>query len=167
VHYSPDDIFSDFSLCPFCHYYSLKAYLSQTTELLAFFLYTLLACDRFSWALASACIALRALTSNRQTPSVTNPPVTIYVAQTSYVLGNLPAKLTLYDVVAVDDLRYMAKLIFAELAGFRTLFDPGFLQYLRRGVLTDADNVRQRNPYGFVIGNINTNYTGHIISSSN
>jgi hypothetical protein len=165
VHYSPDDIFSDFSLCPFSHYFSLIACLSETTEFLAFFLYTLLARDRLSRALASARITLSALASNGQTSSVASSPVTIYVAQTSYVLGNLPAKLAFHDIIAVDDLRYMAELIFAEFAGLGVLFDPSFFQYLLRGIFANTNNIRQRNPYGFVIGNINANYTRHIISS--
>jgi hypothetical protein len=117
--------------------------LSQITERLAFFLYALLARDRFSRAFASACIALSALSPNRQTPSVANTSVTIYIAQASYILSNLPAELTFHDVIAIDNLRYMAKLIFTEFAGLCAFFDPGFFQNLRRGIFTYTNNVGQ------------------------
>jgi hypothetical protein len=140
--------------------------LFQTAAILAFFLYTLLACDRFSRPFASACIALSALTPNRQTSSVANAPVTTDITQASYVLSNLPAQLTFNDAIAVDNLCYVAKLIFAELAGFRAFIDPGLFEYLLRGALAYADNIGQCNPDGLIIGNINTDYTRHISSFS-
>jgi hypothetical protein len=81
---------------------------------LAFFFYTLLARDCFSWAFASARVALSALAPNRQTLSVANAPITVYIAQAGYILSNLPAEPTPHDIIAVDDLRYAAKLIFAQ-----------------------------------------------------
>jgi hypothetical protein len=91
--------------------------------LLAFFLYTLLACNCFSRPFACTCITLRTLAPNRQAPSVTNAPVTIDIAQASYILRNLPAKLTFNSIIAVDNLRYPAEFIFTELAGFCLSFD--------------------------------------------
>jgi hypothetical protein len=81
--------------------------------LLAFFLYTLLARDCFSWAFTSARVTLSALAPDRQTLSVANAFITVYIAQASYILSNLPAKPASHDVIAVDDLRYPAKLVFA------------------------------------------------------
>jgi hypothetical protein len=143
VHNSPNDILPDLSLCSFCHYASRIVCLSQTTGLLAFFLYTLLAGDRFSRAFASACIALSTLSPHWQTPSVANASVTIYITQASYILSNLPAKLTFHDVIAVDNLCYVAKLIFTKFAGLCAFFDPGFFQNLRRGTFTYTNNVGQ------------------------
>jgi len=97
---------------------------------------------------------------------VTKASVTTDVAQTCYVLGDLPAKLTFDYTIAVDDLRYLAELIFAELVGLGVLVDPGFFQYLPRRALAYADDVSQRNQYGLVVGNINTDYTRHISSFS-
>jgi hypothetical protein len=57
---------------------------------------------------------------------VANAPVTIYVTQASYVLSNLPAKLAFHDAIAVNDLRYVAELVFAELASLCVFFDTGF-----------------------------------------
>jgi hypothetical protein len=72
-----------------------------------------------------------------------NASVTIYVTQASYILSNLPAELTFHDVIAVDNLRYTAKLIFAKFAGLCVFFDPGFFQNLRRGMSTNTNNVGQ------------------------
>jgi hypothetical protein len=91
--------------------------------LLAFFLYTFLARDCFSWAFTSARITLSALTPDRQSLSVANAFITVYIAQSSYILSNLPAKPTSHDVIAVDNLRYAAKLVFTELAGLCVSFD--------------------------------------------
>jgi hypothetical protein len=140
--------------------------LLRKTKLLAVFLYALLACNRLPRAFSRACIALSALAPDGQTPSVTKAPVTTDVAQTSYVLGNLPPKLTFDYAIAVDDLRYLTKLIFAELVGLGALVDPGFFQYLSRRALAYADDVSQRNQYRLVVGNINTDYTRHISSFS-
>jgi hypothetical protein len=90
--------------------------LLRTAGFLAVFLYTLLAGDRLPGAFSGACIALSALTPDWQPSSMAKASVTSDIAQTSYVLGDLPAKLTFDDAVAVDNLRYLAKLIFAELA---------------------------------------------------
>jgi len=97
---------------------------------------------------------------------VANASVTTYIAQAGYILCNLPAKLTFHDVITVDNLRYAAKLVFTELAGLCTSFDTRFFQNLFRGIFTYTDNISQRNPYRFVIGNINTNYTWQISSFS-
>jgi hypothetical protein len=97
---------------------------------------------------------------------VSNPPVTTDITQTGDVLGHLPAKLTFDYAIAVDDLRYLAKLIFGELVRLGGFFDPGFLQYLPRRTQTDTDNISQCNQYGLVVGNINTDYTRHISSFS-
>jgi hypothetical protein len=136
-------------------------------EILAFFLNTLLAGDRFSRALSRACIALSALTSNWQAPSVANAPVALYVAKPSDILSNLSAELASDYVIPVDNLRYLAELVFAEFAGLCVFFDPGLLQYLLRGMLTNTNNVGQRDPYRFIIWNIDTNYTRHFSSCSN
>jgi hypothetical protein len=115
--------------------------------LLAFFLYTLLACDCFSWAFAGARVTLSVLAPNRQPLSVTDASITVYIAQASYILSDLPAKPASHDVIAVNDLRYPAKLVLAQLAGLCAFFDPGFFQDLFRGVLTYTINIGQRNPY--------------------
>jgi hypothetical protein len=94
--------------------------------LLAFFLYPLLARDCLSWAFASACITLSALAPDRQTLSVADAFITVYIAQAGYILSNLPAKAASHDVIAVDDLRYSAEFVFAELASLCAFFDPGF-----------------------------------------
>jgi hypothetical protein len=134
---------------------------------LTFFLYALLARDCFSRAFAGACIALGALAPNRQTPSMTKTSVTVDVTQASYVLGNLSAKLAFHDIIAVDNLGYAAKLIFTELAGLCAFVNTGLFQNLLRGVFTYTNNIGQRNPYRFVIRNINTNDTRHISSFFN
>ena len=80
---------------------------------------------------------------NRQTSSVANTSVAIYVTQASYVLRNLPAKLAFNYVVAVDNLRYVAKLIFTETVGFCAFLNPGFFQNMLRGVLAYTNNIGQ------------------------
>jgi hypothetical protein len=74
---------------------------------------------------------------------MTKASVTADIAQASDVLSHLPAKLTFDDAIAVDNLRYLAKLIFAELARLGALFDPGFFQYLLRRTLAYTDDVSQ------------------------
>jgi hypothetical protein len=54
--------------------------------LLAFFFDALLARDCFSRPFAGACITLGTLAPNGQTSPVTNTPVTVDIAQTSYIL---------------------------------------------------------------------------------
>jgi hypothetical protein len=134
--------------------------------LLAFFLYTLLACDRLSRTFSSTRIALGTLPPHGQTFSVSNTPVTVYIAQPTDILSYLSAKLSSHDVISVDNLCYSAKLIFGELAGLCAFFDSGFFQNLFGSISAYTTNTGQWNPYGFVIGNINTNYTGHISSFS-
>jgi hypothetical protein len=80
----------------------------EATELLAFFLHTLLARNGLARTLASACIALSTLTSNRQASSVAKAAVATDITQADNILGHLPAKLAFNDTIAVDNLRYVA-----------------------------------------------------------
>jgi hypothetical protein len=131
---------------------------------LAFFLYAPFACHRFSWAFASASIALSTLTPNWQTLSVADTSITIYVPQPSNIASYLSAKLTSHYIISVDNLGYSAKLIFAEPAGLLIFFNLCLLQNLPGCIFAYTSNISQRNPYGFIIWNINTNYTRHISS---
>jgi len=54
---------------------------------------------------------------------VANASITGYVTQSSDILSNLSSKLAPHDVIAVDDLRYPAKLVFGEFTGFCAFFD--------------------------------------------
>jgi hypothetical protein len=122
---------------------SQSAFLCEAIELSTFLLYTLLARNRLSRALARSRVTLRTLATDRQASSVTNASVTVYIAQPSNILSYLSAKLTSYDVIAVNNLSYPAKLIFTEFAGLCTLFDPGFLQDLSRRVFAYTGNIGQ------------------------
>jgi hypothetical protein len=130
-------------------------------------LYTLLARHCFSGPFAGARIALRALSPNRQTLSVAYTSVTIYIPQSRDILNNLSAKLASDNIIAVNNLIYSAKLVFTEFVGLYMSFDLRFFQNLSRRIFTYAVNIRQGNPYRFVIRNINTNYTRHISSFFN
>jgi hypothetical protein len=117
--------------------------LNNKIELLAFFLYTSFARHCFSGSFSSSRIALSTLAPNRQTPSVTNTPITGYITQSSDILRGLPAKLTSHDVIAVDNLSYLAKLIFAEFASLCAFFDSGLFQNHFRGIPTYTMNICQ------------------------
>jgi hypothetical protein len=95
---------------------------------------------------------------------VTNPAITGYVTQASDILSHLPAKLASNNVIAVYDLRYPAQLILGQLSRFCRSFNPRFLQNLFGRIFAYPKNIGQRNPYRFVVRNINTNYTRHICS---
>jgi hypothetical protein len=58
---------------------------------------------------------------------VAKAAVTSNIAQASYVLGHLPAKLAFDDAITVDNLCYVAKLVFTELSGLGGFVDTGFL----------------------------------------
>jgi hypothetical protein len=95
---------------------------------------------------------------------VANASITAYIAQSSNILSGLPAKLASHNVIVVNNLSYSAKLIFAEFAGLGAFFNLGLLQNHFRSMPTYTMNIGQRNPYRFIIRNINTYYTGHISS---
>jgi hypothetical protein len=108
----------------------LVIFTREVIDLLAFFFYTLLAGNCLSRSFASAGIAASALTANRQAPFVTKASVAVYIAKASDILKNLSAKLTSHSIVAVDYLRYPAKLVFGEFAGLCILIYLGLFQNL-------------------------------------
>jgi hypothetical protein len=152
---SPNNIFSNFSFCAFCHCWNNPS--------LTFFLYTFFACNCFSWSFAGAGIAASSLAANRQASSMTDAPVTIYITQASDILGGLSAKLTSHDVIAFDYLRYPAKVVFGEFAALDVLINLGFSQNLLRVVFAYTKNIGKPNPYRLFIRNINTDNTRHTV----
>jgi hypothetical protein len=102
----------------------------MSSPLLAGFFDTFLACHCLPRPLARTRVALRVLSANGQTFSVADPPVTIDITQASYILCDLPAKLAFHDIITVDNLRYVAEIVFRELAGFRAFFDARLFQNL-------------------------------------
>jgi hypothetical protein len=128
---------------------------------------TLLAGNCLSRAFSRARVALRALASYGQTPSVPNAPIACNITQTRDILGDLPSKLPANNIVAVDNLRNPAEIVFSQLTGLDIFLDSGLFQYLSGGMLTYAYDISQRNPYRLIVGNVNTNYTRHFCSYSN
>jgi hypothetical protein len=114
-----------------------------TDRHLSFLLDAFLSGDGLPGALAGARVALGALPPNRQALSMSNSSIAANIAQARDVLRDLSSKLASDDIVAVDDLCYSAKLIFAELAGLGHLLDSGFLENLLRRIPAYSRHVRQ------------------------
>jgi hypothetical protein len=101
------------------------------------------------------------LPADRQTPAVPHTPVAMDVDKTGNILRDLAFELSLDHVVAVDDLGYPADLVFRQLLGADAWLYTGLRTYLFRPMGPDTKYMRQSDPQGLIVRNVNTYDTRH------
>src|SRR5579871_2557918 len=123
--------------------------------------YLFLSCNRARRTFPGTGIGVRPLTANRQTTAVPQSTVTAKIRQALDVHRDFAPKITLDDIIAVDDLANLNDFRLGQIADAAILTDPDFLADILGIRGTDAMNVAQRDFDAFVGRNVNPGDTGH------
>ena len=126
----------------------------------------LLICDSLSGTLTSSRIGLSALSTNRQTFSVTDATVAVRLNKALNVHRNFAAEFAFYGVVVFDLVTELRNIILSQILCAGVRIDTGFSQDIFGALRTDSLNVGQRDLDAFGIRNINTGYTSHYLFTS-
>ncbi len=121
----------------------------------------LLAGDGLLWSLAGPGVGPGSLASHRQILAVTRPPERADVLEPLDVLLNGSAKLTLDDVVVIEQVRDPSEFIVAQLAGRHVGTDFCPVADLAGKSRPHAIQVAERNISSLIRGDVNTQQSRH------
>ena len=111
-------------------------------------------------ALSRARVGMRALSPDRQSAPMANPPVTPEVHQPLDVHRNFPTQITFGNALH-DFTAKCIKLSVCQVTHRYIRTDPGRITYLECAGPPDTEDMRQRDPCVFPIGNIDSSNTCH------
>lgn len=121
----------------------------------------LLPCNRLARTLSSPCVGPRALTPYRQANLVPHPTVALDFPQSMDRLTNLPSKRTFHGVVAFEQARQSAQLIFVQVTRPFDRTDLGLNARFSCYRWTNSIKILKRVNDLLVVRNVNTKKTRH------
>jgi len=110
----------------------------------------------FLWTFAGAGVGFGSLTTNWQSQSVANAPITANVSQAIDVLLNITSQRAFDHVVLFEDRRKAADFFVGQIASSFVRIDVGLLAKLASGMISDSEQIGQRNNGLTIIRNIDT-----------
>ena len=111
-------------------------------------------------ALSRARVGMRALSPDRESPPMANPPVTPEVHQSLDVHRNFPTQVAFSDTLP-DFTAKGIELSVCQVTNRHIRADPGRIAYLERAGPADTEDVHQGDPCVFPVGNIDSSNTCH------
>ena len=121
----------------------------------------LLSCNRLARTLSSPCVGPCTLAPYRQANLVPHPTVALDFSQSMDRLTHLPSKWTFDRVVAFEQARQTAQLIFVQLTSLFGRIDLGLNTRFSCYRWTNAIKILKRVDDLFVVRNVNTKKTRH------